>query len=267
MLLTLSMSDIASINPSSTSTEGVEDSMTKYLPYLKEAQRRLLITGVIFFIAAVLGAVFYKQILTAVMSHFDLTGINIVLTSPYQVIELAIHTGLYTGLVVTLPLFAFNLITFLKPALSPEEFRFIVSLVPVAFGLFIAGFLFGVWVMNFVIVLFTKATLDFSIGNIWDITAFFSQIIFSAILLGTVFQFPIILTALMRFGVVSRQQLISKRPYIYASSLIFAAALPPTDPFSLALLVAPLIVLFETAMLINRHQMPFRKGGVSTHAQ
>lgn len=263
MLLNLPIT-MATTNTNTTqdsSTNEVDKAIDQYLPYLKEAQKRLLITGVVFFVTAIIGAIFYKQILTFVMSQFDLTGINIVLTSPYQVIELAIFTGIYTGLVVTLPLFVFNLITFLKPALSPEEFKYIVSLVPVAFALFISGFLFGVWVMNFVIVLFTKATLDFSIGNIWDITSFFSQIIFSAILLGTVFQFPIILTALMRFGVVTREQLISKRPYIWASALIFAAALPPTDPFSLALLVAPLIFLFEAAMLINRNQVPFRKGG------
>lgn len=259
--LPLAMATTNTKPKSKSTTDQVETAMRQYMPYLKEAQRRLLTTGVVFFVTAILGAIFYKQILTFVMSQFDLTGINIVLTSPYQVIELAIFTGIYTGLVVTLPLFVYNIITFLKPALSPEEFKYIISLVPVAFILFIAGFLFGVWVMNFVIVLFTKATLDFSIGNIWDITSFFSQIIFSAILLGTVFQFPIILTALMRFGVVTREQLTGKRPYIYAASLIFAAALPPTDPFSLALLVAPLIILFEAAMLLNRNQVPFREGG------
>jgi sec-independent protein translocase protein TatC len=266
MLLALTMTNSTASPTPSAESSSVDEAMEKYLPYLKEAQKRLLITGVVFFVAAIIGAVFYKQTLTFIMSHFDLTGINIVLTSPYQVIELAIYTGLYTGLVVTLPLLVFNLITFLKPALSPDEFKYIISLVPVAFALFITGFLFGVWVMNFVIVLFTKATLEFSIGNIWDITAFFSQIIFSAILLGTVFQFPIVLTALMRFGIVTRDQLVSKRAYVYATALIFAAALPPTDPFSLALLVAPLIVLFEAAMLLNRHQVPFREGGVSAHA-
>lgn len=250
-------------NSATSTTPEIDAAITKYSPYLKEAQKRLLITGVVFLVTAILGAVFYKQILTFAMSQFDLTGINIVLTSPYQVIELAIYTGIYTGLVVTLPLFVFNLVTFLKPALSPEEFKYIVSLVPMAFALFIIGFLFGVWVMNFVIVLFTKATLDFSIGNIWDITSFFSQIIFSAILLGTVFQFPLVLTALIRFGVITREFLISKRPYVYAAALIFAAALPPTDPFSLALLVAPLIVLFEAAMFLNRNQVPFAKGGVN----
>jgi sec-independent protein translocase protein TatC len=265
MLLALSMATKTTSTDSKLSPE-LEESIKKYMPYLKEAQKRLLITGIIFLIAAVVGGIFYKTILNFIMGQFDLTGINVVLTSPYQVIELAVYTGIYTGMVVTLPLFIFNLISFLRPALEPEEFKYIVSLVPFAVGLFIAGFLFGVWVMNFVIILFTKATLAFSIGNIWDITSFFSQIIFSAILLGTVFQFPIILTALMRFGIVTRDQLTSKRPYVYTVALIFAAALPPTDIFSLALLVTPLFVLFEITLVLNRNKPVFRKGGAK-HAR
>lgn len=229
----------------------VKEAAKTYGPYLEEAQRRLLRTLIVFFAAALIGALEYKRILNFIMNRFDLTGINIVLTSPYQVIELAIQTGIYFGLLVAVPVLIYNLITFLKPGLEDEEYRFLTSLIPVSLGLFVTGFLFGVWVMNFIIDLFSKATTDFAISNIWDISRFFSQILFSAILLGLVFQFPIVLSALIRFNFVTKKKLIEWRPFVYVAALIFAAALPPTDVFSLVLLVMPLFVLFEITLIVS----------------
>lgn len=226
--------------------------MEAYMPYLIEAQKRLLISVAALIGTAILGAVYYRQILRFIMGQFDLTGINMVLTSPYQVIELAIQTGVYLGLVITFPLIVYNVLSFLKPALEEDEYKTITSLLPYCLILFVAGFFFGVWVMNFIISLFAKATLDFSIGNIWDISRFFGQILFSGVTLGIVFQFPIILTVLMKFNLMSREQMVERRPYFYAAGLIVAAALPPTDIVSLILLVLPLLVLFELTLLMNR---------------
>lgn len=228
----------------------------RYLPYLIELQKKLLQVFIIFLICGVIGAIYHRHILGFIMHRFDLTGINVVLTSPYQVFELAIQTGVYTGLVVALPLLIFHLLTFLRPALEPQEYRLLVSLIPIALGLFLLGFFFGAWVMNFIIALFTKATLEYSVGSMWDISLFFSQILFSAIALGIVFQFPIVLTILIRFHLTTVAFLKSKRPYVYTASLVFAAMLPPTDIFSLILLTVPLFFLFEVTLLFNRHIHP-----------
>lgn len=229
--------------------------MEKYMPYLEEAQKRLLLSVGVLVATAAIGAIYYRQILTFIMGRFDLTGINMVLTSPYQVIELAIQTGIYLGLVITFPLLIFNIMSFLKPALEEDEYKIITSLLPFCLILFISGFFFGIWVMNFIISLFAKATLDFSIGNIWDISRFFGQILFSGVTLGIVFQFPVLLTVLMKFNLMTREQIIVRRPYFYAAGLIVAAALPPTDILSLVLLVLPLLVLFEATLLFNRSKV------------
>lgn len=239
----------------------VRAAMEKYMPYLEEAQRRLLISSLILLGGAIIGGFNYKTILTFIMGRFDLTGINIVLTSPYQVIELAVQTGIYTGIAITFPLVIYNIMAFLKPALDPEEYKVIVSMLPLSIFLFFSGFFFGVWIMNFIITIFTRASLEFSIGNIWDISRFFGQILFSGVTLGLIFQFPIVLTVLLRFQIITQEILTKRRPYFYAASLIVAAALPPTDIFSLIMLVLPMLVLFELTLLLNRGQaiIPTRK--------
>jgi len=224
----------------------------RYLPYLKEVQQKLFIVLVIFFIAAALGFIYYQKILTRIMDIFNLQNINIVLTSPYQFINLSINTGLLTGLLTCLPFFFYYFLKFIRPALRSKEYKLILYLLPLSIILFIIGFSFGVWVVQFVITLYSKTTLEFSITNLWDISHFLSQLLFTSISLALVFQLPIILTALLRLKVIKHSSLTKRRRFIYAGLLLFAAILPPTDIVSLFLLVSAPLFLFELALLFNR---------------
>jgi sec-independent protein translocase protein TatC len=226
--------------------------LDRYLPYLIELQKKLIQVLVVFLVSAVIGGIYHRTILGFIMHRFDLSGINVVLTSPYQIIELAIQTGIYTGILFAIPLLIYHLLTFLKPALEPKEYKILISMIPLSIFLFFTGFMFGAWVMNFIIQIFTKAALDYSVGSMWDIGLFFSQILFSAVALGIVFQFPIVITILLRFKLIQRHHLTGNRPYVYTACLIFAAMLPPTDVFSLILLTIPLFFLFELTLILNR---------------
>ncbi len=239
-------------NPYASLSPETQEAIKKYMPYLQEAQKKLLIVGFVFLAASILGGFFHRQILTFIMHRFDLSGVNVVLTSPYQVVDLMIQTGIYVGLLVTTPLFVYALLSFLKPALAPAEFKVITSLLPFSAILFVIGFFFGTWVLNFVIQMLTTASTQFEVQNIWDLSHFFSQILLMGISLGFVFQFPVVVTILIRLGLVKFQQFQLYRPYVYASSLIFAAMLPPTDIISLSLLTVPLIILFEGSLLLNK---------------
>lgn len=239
---------VTEISPEAIPKEVIE----RFMPYLSEVRRKLFFTGVIFLIATGAGFYYYQKILLTLMGFFDLEGIQIVLTSPYQFFSLALSTGITVGLAFTLPLIAHHFMSFIKPALRPQEFRILYRALPLSFILLIAGFAFGIWIMNFVINLFQQTTLDFSVSNVWDISQFFTQILFTAISLALVFQFPLFLVIAMKFGLIERQKLTRNRPIIYATALVFAAILPPTDPFSLALMTIPLIFLFEFALLINK---------------
>lgn len=229
----------------------LQKNIDKYLPYLQEVQKKLTQIAIVFIAFGVLGFINYQKILKAIIGLFNLEGVNIVLTSPYQFLSLAINTALATGFLFAFPLLLYHLISFLRPALQEKEYRLIIRLLPSSIILFIVGFAFGVWIVQFVISLYTKTTLEFSIGNLWDISGFLSQIILTGFLLAMIFQLPIIMTALMRFKIVKRQVFVSQRRYFYAALLIIGALLPPTDIVSLILLTIPPLFLFELALLLN----------------
>lgn len=230
----------------------IQDNIKKYLPYLQDIQGKLFKVLIVFFIGAVIGFSQYQKILGRIMGLFDLQGVNIVLTSPYQFISLAVNTGLVTGFILAFPLFIYYLLTFLRPALKPREYGLIIRLIPAAFILFALGFSLGVWIVQFVISLYTRTTLEFSIGNLWDISGFFSQVLLTGFLLAMIFQLPIIMTALIKLKVVHHSIFKKQRPFFYALLLIVGALLPPTDILSLLLLTVPPLFLFELALLLNK---------------
>lgn len=230
----------------------MDDAIAKFLPYLQEIQKKLTILLIVILISAISGFLYYQKILTFAMHIFNLKGITVVLSSPYQFIDLAINTGIATGIIIAFPLMIYYLLGFLKPALANTEYKLITQLVPYTLLLFIIGFGFGTWVMQFVINLYTQTAIDFNVTNIWDISHFFSQTIIMGICLGLLFEMPIIVTLLIRLKILKKQTIAQNRRFIYVGILIMAALLPPSDVISLSILTVVPLSLFEVALLLNK---------------
>jgi len=239
---------------SETSITGDLDStIIKYSPFFSEIRKRLIFTLSIFIICAAVGFIYYENIVRFVLSIFDLKGLNIVFTSPFQFFTLAVDCALLVGFMAILPIIIFQILSFLKPALRRSEYKAVLALLPITLLLFISGFTFGVLIMKYVVIIFFQKSVELNIGNFLDVTRLLSQILITAILMGVAFEFPIILTILMRLKIFKYHTIVKKRLLVYVLSLIFAAVLPPTDLLSLVLLFLPLALLFELTLLLNRY--------------
>lgn len=181
----------------------------------------------------------------------SLEGINIVFTSPFQFINLAISTGVATGLVVALPLFVAQVLFFLKPALREKEYKMVVRFLPFSFVLFLIGFAFGALIMKWQIEIFLARSFSLGIGNVLDISGLLTTVLLTSALMGVGFQFPIVLLLLMRLGIISHQQLSEKRRWVYLGSFVFALLLPPDSILADIFLSLPLIGLFEFTLILN----------------
>jgi sec-independent protein translocase protein TatC len=106
--------------------------------------------------------------------------------------------------------------------------------------------------MQFVISLYSQTAVSFNVGNIWDISRFFSQTIIMGLCLGTIFEMPIVLTILIRLKLVKKEFIAKHRRYFYAAIVIMAAFLPPNDIISLGILTTIPLFLFELALVLNK---------------
>lgn len=224
----------------------------KYGNYLEEISKRLGKIGIFLLVGTILGVVFSSNIILFFLKIFNFSGVNVVMTSPSQLIDLSLLTGIIVGVILTIPYLGYHTFAFAGNALSKKEKQLLKTFLPLSLVLFVLGCVFGGGVTQWVIALYSKFSSGFAVNNIWDIQKFFNQVIITALLTGLIFQMPIVLTAMMRFGLVKRSFLVSKRKYVYVAIIITTVLLPTTDILSLIFEALPLLFLFEIALLLNR---------------
>ncbi len=239
-------------NFKSPETSELKELINKYSPFLSEIKKRILLTLSVFAVGMIVGFVFYEKIIKFLINILSLEGINIVFTSPFQFINLAISCGIATGLTFVFPFLIYQILSFLKPALKFKEYKTVVGFLPFSIILFLLGFLFGFLIMKWQIEIFLDRSVSLGIGNILDISRLLSTVLITSIFMGIGFQFPIIILVLLRIGIIKHHQLSKQRLWVYLGSFIFALFLPPDSILADILLSLPLMILFEFTLILNR---------------
>ena len=231
-----------------------EQLISKSAPYLKEARKRLVFFIIFFFLFFGAGFIFFRQMATFFFRLFQLGESKIVFTSPFQVFDLAVNSGLFTAIVFSSPVLLYELVSFIKPALKKEERKLVGPILGFGFGLFLFGFIFGLILMRFVVYGFSQTFSEGQFGHLYDIEVFLSQILLTSAFLGLIFEFPLVIYFLVRLNLVNIKFLEEKRPWLIAGTFIFVALLPPADGFSLILMVLPVLLLFEASLLLLKRR-------------
>ncbi len=224
----------------------------KYSPFFLEVRKRIILTFLVFAVSSLFGFFFYEQIIKFLIDILSLRGVNIVFTSPFQFINLAITCGIASGLILSFPFLIIQILSFLKPALRKKEYKMVIRFIPFCIILFLVGFIFGALIMKWQIEIFLNRSVSLGIGNILDISNLLTTVVLTSVLMGIGFEFPIVLLLLMHFGIVKRQQLSRMRAWVYLGSFIFAVLLPPDSVLADILLTLPLVFLFELTLILNR---------------
>ena len=230
------------------------ENFKKFLPYLEDLRRKLYVSTFVFLGMFVVGFFSAAFIIKKIITLFSIQDVVIATTSPFQFADVAMDIGFFCAVLVTLPIVMFQIFSFVSPALTVREKRGIILLVPLSVGLFLVGFLYGFFMLYYSFTLLAKINHSLGVQNIWNISSFLSQISITASLLGIVFQFPLLLTAFVRAGLLDHIWLRKKRRIAYFGVFILVSLLPPTDGISLIAMALPLLLLYEVTILINFNQ-------------
>jgi sec-independent protein translocase protein TatC len=158
----------------------------------------------------------------------------------------------YSALVISLPVILYQLYAYMLPALTDRERRVVVPFLVMVPVLFIAGVVFGYFV---VLPAATKFLLNFNQTD-FNIQVrardYYSFFTLTLGVMGLIFQLPVGVLAVTRLGIVSPEQLAANRRYAIIVLAVIAMLLPGTDPVSMLLELIPLLVLWEGSVLIAR---------------
>jgi sec-independent protein translocase protein TatC len=232
--------------------------LSEYSIYINDLWKRLYRLTILFGVLFVAGFLNAGWIVKYFITFFDLTNVTIVVTSPYQFIDLAVDIGMFCALVITAPVALWQGYAFIRPAVSKTEFRVLLSFIPLSFILFLFGFAYGFASMYWGLQMLAQLNVSFGLKNLWDIDQFMSQLTITAVLLGILFQFPIVIYACISSGFVPRSFFVDKRRHVWFICILIVSLLPPTDGVSLVVMSAPLILMYEIMLFWSRFRKPGR---------
>ncbi len=231
--------------------EELNKNIEKFLPYLEDLRGRLFRGVIIFAIFFVVGFFFTGAILKKILDLIHLDEVTIATSSPFQFIDVAMNFGFFVAIIICIPYIIYSFYIFIIPALTKTEQIKLLRSIPLSIGLFIFGFFYGFFILNYALGLLASINTNLGIANYWNIGQFLSQIFITSALLGLVFQFPLLLTILIKLRMISSETLKNHRRLAYFLMISLAALLPPTDILSLVAMVLPLVLLYEVTILLN----------------
>ncbi len=178
---------------------------------------------------------------------------NLVTLGVTEPFTATITLAFYGALLLAMPLILYQMYAFVLPAFSPKERRVALPLMLMVPVLFIAGVVFGYFVVLSRAVEFLQNFNDDSFDILLQAREYFKFAIFFLAGIGLLFQIPVGVLAVTRLGIVTPAQLAKNRGYIILAIAILAAVATPTpDPVTMTLAMAPLIILFELSVLLAR---------------
>lgn len=158
-----------------------------------------------------------------------------------------ISTSFYAALLVTAPYLIYEIWRFISPALYPAERHGVRTAFVCGSVLFYVGCVVGYLVIFPLTFRFlAQYSLSSAIATQISLQSYMNNFLGMTLVMGLAFELPLLVWMLSRIGLVSRTQLKSGRRYVVVVLLVLAALITPSgDPFTLAVVFAPLYGLYE----------------------
>ncbi len=236
--------------------------------HLRELRRRVVRSSIIILLASGIGWYFYNQIITtlarpvcdlrqaqaSLSTHCGALYINGVLGP----LNLQIKVALLTGLIISAPLWLYQLWAFISPGLHRKEKRYSILFLAAATPFFAAGATLGYLILPVAIKVLFGFT-PHSLANLVRFDDYLDFVLRIILLFGLAFELPIFLIALNLIGFISGRAILRPwRVWIFGITLFTAAFTPTGDPLTMALLALPLCIFYFTAggiaLLVDRRR-------------
>jgi sec-independent protein translocase protein TatC len=222
--------------------------------HLGELRRRITYIAIVVVICMIVAFIEKKWVFFVLLRPLKDTQVHQLTTlGVTEAFMNVLKVSIYAGLIISLPFIIYQFWAFIMPALYENEKRSTVPYVLSTTALFLAGVAFGYFIV-------LPVGLRFMIGYGGDL---FNQLLqaeryinfVSMFLLafGLVFLLPLVMMLLSWAGIVNHQKMKKVRKYaILVEAIVAMVFTPSQDPVSMALMLIPLILLYEFGIWLAR---------------
>jgi Tat protein translocase TatC len=157
------------------------------------------------------------------------------------------------ALFIASPVIGYQMWAFVSAGLYPREKKWVVRFAPVSFLLFLAGCAFGYFILVPACLYGLANAMDTKLLDPTKITFsdYLSLVMTLTIILGGVFQMPLLMVFFTKIGLVQPTNFNRWRRHAIIVNLIFAAIVTPADVVSMILVALPMLALYEIGVVAS----------------
>lgn len=185
---------------------------------------------------------------------FEQFNVDLIATDLSSQFVTHLTTSIYLGLLCASPFIIYELFRFITPALLENERKYSTKIVVSVYALFLIGMLMSYYVLFPISFRFLGT---YSVANkvhtMITLDSYISTFISLTLLLGIVFQLPVITFMLAKMGILSAAQMSKYRKHALILIMLIAAIITPPDIVTLIIVVIPLYFIFEVSLLLIRN--------------
>ena len=183
---------------------------------------------------------------------FSLHLMNTGLTEQFMV---HMRVAIYAGLLCATPYILYELFCFVAPGLYQNERQAATKIICSAYMMFVIGTLVCYFIVFPLTVRFLGTyQVSEEVENMLTIQSYVDTFISMSLVLGVVFELPVVCAILGSMGLINRQLMSRFRKHAIVAILLIAAIITPTtDAFTLLVVALPIWLLYELSIFIVRH--------------
>ena len=185
------------------------------------------------------------------VSPFSISLMNTGLTEQFMI---HLRVACYAGLLAAMPYVVYQLFGFVSPALYERERRYAVRVVVASYVMFMLGTLVNYFLVFPLTVKFLGTyQVSPDVSNMLTIQSYTDTLVSMNLVMGLVFELPVLSWLLAALGVLKARYMTSYRRHALVAILVVSAIITPTtDAFTLFVVALPIWLLYESSIFIVR---------------